>query len=181
MAVIVDLAPHPSTPYAVPASCTVALTRADNGDLRLCYTLRGPVAGLRVPTPRPPAAADGLWAHTCCEAFVGRPGSPAYREFNFSPSGEWAIYDFAAYRQRAAAATGLPAPRIVLQRAADALVLDVQVAAAALPDGRPLALGLAAVVESADGTLSYWALRHPAERPDFHHRDAFALTLPAQP
>ena len=23
---------------------------------------------------------------------------PAYREFNFSPSGEWAVYDFRSYR-----------------------------------------------------------------------------------
>jgi hypothetical protein len=38
-------------------------------------------------------------------------------------------------------------------------------------------LGLTAVVEAADGSLSYWALRHPVARPDFHHRDGFAQTL----
>jgi hypothetical protein len=26
------------------------------------------------------------------------------------------------------------------------------------------------VLETLDGQLSYWALHHPAERPDFHHR-----------
>lgn len=181
MATLVTLEPHPTTPCAALARCTVALTRTHDGDLRLRYALLGPVDRLRVPPPRVPAAADGLWAHTCCEAFVGSPGSAAYREFNFSPSGQWAIYDFSAYRRRAATPAGLPAPRIALRRTADALVLDVLVAAAALPDGRPLSLGLSAVVESADGALSYWALRHPAERPDFHHRDAFTLTLPTQP
>jgi hypothetical protein len=25
--------------------------------------------------------------------------------------------------------------------------------------------------------LSYWALRHAAGKPDFHHRDAFAMPL----
>ena len=35
----------------------------------------------------------------------------------------------------------------------------------------------AAVVEEADGRLSYWALRHPPGRPDLHHADAFALRL----
>ena len=35
----------------------------------------------------------------------------------------------------------------------------------------------AAVVEETDGRLSYWALTHPAERPDFHHRDGFVLPL----
>jgi hypothetical protein len=33
------------------------------------------------------------------------------------------------------------------------------------------------VIEAADGSLSYWALRHPPGKPDFHHRDAFALEL----
>ena len=46
-----------------------------------------------------------------------------------------------------------------------------------LPQGRPLRLGLSAVVEDVDGILSYWALRHPSGKPDFHHTDAFALQL----
>jgi hypothetical protein len=41
-------------------------------------------------------------------------------------------------------------------------------------------VGLSAVIEAADGALSYWALRHPAGRPDFHHPDCFALDLPAR-
>jgi hypothetical protein len=36
---------------------------------------------------------------------------------------------------------------------------------------------LTAVVEDAHGRRSYWALRHPAGGPDFHHRDGFALVL----
>jgi hypothetical protein len=40
-----------------------------------------------------------------------------------------------------------------------------------------LRIGLTAVVEDASGALSYWSLRHPAGRPDFHHADAFALRL----
>jgi ABC-type uncharacterized transport system permease subunit len=40
-----------------------------------------------------------------------------------------------------------------------------------------LALALSVVVEHEDGVLSYWALAHPAAKPDFHHRDAFVLEL----
>ena len=40
-----------------------------------------------------------------------------------------------------------------------------------------LSLGLSAVIEDDAGTLSYWALRHPPGKPDFHHPDAFALEL----
>ena len=39
-------------------------------------------------------------------------------------------------------------------------------------------VGLSAVVEDAGG-VSYWALTHPAGKPDFHHPDCFALELPA--
>jgi hypothetical protein len=42
---------------------------------------------------------------------------------------------------------------------------------------RSIRLGLSAVVEATDGGLSYWALRHPPGKPDFHHIDAFALQL----
>jgi len=40
-----------------------------------------------------------------------------------------------------------------------------------------LAMGLSVVVEQEDGGLAYWALKHAPGRPDFHHRDAFALEL----
>ncbi|MNC84871.1 hypothetical protein D3C83_04390 [compost metagenome] len=40
-----------------------------------------------------------------------------------------------------------------------------------------LALALAAVIEEEDGVLSYWALGHPAGKPDFHQRDPFVLEI----
>jgi hypothetical protein len=39
-------------------------------------------------------------------------------------------------------------------------------------------LGLSAVLEEKDGTKSYWALAHPAEKPDFHARNCFVAKLP---
>jgi tRNA modification GTPase len=47
----------------------------------------------------------------------------------------------------------------------------------ALGEEARLSLALSSVVESAQGELSYWALRHPAGKPDFHHPDSFALEL----
>ena len=123
-----------------------------------------------------PARRDNLWRHTCGELFIAARNGSAYREFNFSPSGEWAAYDFTGPRQRAADPT-LAAPAIELRRTADALVLVANLPRAALPAAPRLDLGLSAVVEADDGTLSYWALRHLAPAPDFHQRDSFALTL----
>src|SRR3546814_9971873 len=43
----------------------------------------------------------------------------------------------------------------------------------------PVRVALSAVIEETDGTKSYWALRHPPGKPDFHHPDCFALALGA--
>lgn len=170
----VALVPHPATPSAAARSITVQCKRGRDG-LALRYVLDADVARVRIPAPRGAARADGLWRHTCFELFVAPAGSSAYREFNFSPSGEWAAYAFARYREG-----GMPlecqGPRIVVRCARDALELDAAVAS--LPEG-PLQVGLCAVVEEEGGALSYWALRHSPGKPDFHHAAAFALELDA--
>ena len=66
----------------------------------------------------------------------------------------------------------IPPPQIQVSRSASRLELQARIPLES--GGR---IGFAAVVEQADGTLSYWALRHPPGKPDFHHRDAFALEL----
>ena len=68
-------------------------------------------------------------------------------------------------------------PGIVVRRIGDRLELDAKISPDFLPPGRSLRLGLSAVLEDADGVLSYWALRHPPGKPDFHHTDAFATQL----
>ena len=101
---------------------------------------------------------------------------PKYRECNFSPSGEWAVYDFRGYRDGGGLENEL-APGIDVHKTMDRLELAAEIGQDLLPHGRPLRLGLSAVVEETGGILSYWALRHPPGKPDFHHTDAFALQL----
>ena len=38
-------------------------------------------------------------------------------------------------------------------------------------------MGLSAVIEEKGGNMSWWALAHPGEEPDFHHPDGFQLRL----
>ena len=42
---------------------------------------------------------------------------------------------------------------------------------------QPLEVGIAAVIQSAGGGLTYWALTHPGAQADFHRRDSFQLEL----
>ena len=67
-----------------------------------------------------------------------------------------------------------------MRRAADGFELDAVISpdhlSAIAPHAR-LSLALSAVIEEEDGTISYWALKHPPGKPDFHHPDAFALEI----
>lgn len=178
---------HPATPCGAALRLTVSLApaaRASASGWRLRYELRGNLPALRIPAPAAPGPADGLWQHTCFEAFVAVRGARAYREFNFSPSGQWAAYAFTEERVHDPSAE--PAlrdvhPVIDWMDTPESFVLQAWLPASAWPTGtaaQPLALGLSAVIETHDRDLSYWALHHPGPRPDFHHRGGFVLPTP---
>jgi hypothetical protein len=170
------LACHPQTPSQAIRDIDVVVGEATSGGLTLTFDLAGDIAGLRIPEPRSSRRAGALWRHTCFEVFIMAEDGPGYREFNFSPSGEWAVYAFRRYRDGGELEIELT-PGIVVRRSMNRLQLDAEIRRDYLPPGRLLRLGLSAVMEDADGVLSYWALRHPPGRPDFHHTDAFASQL----
>jgi len=138
--------------------------------LEVGFALEGDLDQIAIPETGPVRRGDKLWQHMCFELFVS-PGMPAYREFNFSPSGEWAAYLFRRYRE--AEPGGAEVQALAVRRSAAKLELDAAIPA---PEGR-LSIAISAVVESRSGALSYWALKHPAGKPDFHHPEAFALEL----
>lgn len=179
---LLELPCHTQTPDAFAVSAGAAWV--PGGGLRFTFRLDGDLKRLRLPLPASTARRDGLWRHTCCEAFLALPGEPAYREFNFSPSGEWAAYAFSAYRQP------LPddfmpeasPPSIRVGHDAAGLCLEALLAPFWLPGTASGAdIGLSVVIETVDGALSCRALRHVAPQPDFHQRESFALFLPPTP
>jgi len=143
--------------------------------LVLSYVVSGRIGDLRMPPIVAAARADELWRHTCFEAFVRSSAGPGYYEFNFSPSTQWAAYQFRGYRGGMRVATEIGPPRIEVQSSAETYTLQ----AALEFDGlsAPLRLGLSAVLEETNGGKSYWALAHPPGNADFHHADCFALEL----
>ena len=189
----VSLLAHPDFRSEGVSRVAACVEAAGPDSLRFQYVLEADLQRVRIPpTVAGAERGDTLWAHTCFEAFVALPGSPHYLELNFSPSGQWAAYRFDSYRQGMAAALDA-APRLTLRGGAERLELQAEVyvggtlsapgcGAEALADRR-LRLALSAVVEDQEGRLSYWALRHPAGRPDFHHPESFslALELPSHP
>ena len=174
-----ELQCHPATPAQSVRGVQAQVSWGNGETLALTFSLQGDLARLRLPAPQPSRRTDGLWQHTCFEAFIRPQGDPGYCEFNFSPSGEWAAYTFRRYRDGTPLAQDVD-PRIAVRRTGDRLELDAVIRLDCLPPVQlhaQVRLALCAVVEDEQGVLSYWALTHPPSRPDFHHPDAFALEL----
>lgn len=168
---------HPATPSVAVQDLRAALTRQPEGGVRLRYRLQADLAQLRIPSVLPSTRADRLWEHTCFEAFFTTPQGAAYYEYNFSPSSQWVAYAFTAYRHPSVWA--LPqAPEMTVTQTATVLQLEVYLAA--LPPifaQQVWVCGLSAVIETTAGGLSYWALAHPAQRPDFHQREGWLYVI----
>jgi len=169
------LIPHADSPPKSVERVMVNLSAFGSRELWLEYSVT-PTTGLALPARTAAARTDELWKSTCFELFVQLAGSDRYFEFNFSPSSQWAAYQFSGYRS---GMHRLPShdPEIVISAPGKHFFLAIE----ALPELPPTALkiGLSAVIEETDGTKSYWALTHPPGDPDFHHETCFALELPA--
>jgi len=169
---------HPDSPCAAVTRIEAFVARPRGGALALRYLVTGAIRELRLPPAAASVRADELWRRTCFEAFVRAPVGEGYYEFNVSPSTQWAAYRFDGYRQGMRPAEGIGAPQVEVRSTAKRFEMDVTLA---LPDSladAPWRLGLSAVIEAADGRISYWALAHPPGKADFHHADGFALELP---
>lgn len=161
---------HPSSPAPPPYGITVDYWR-DDRFLLVRFATFEENDWIRWPSATVSRRQDGLWQTSCFEVFVET--SDGYREYNLSPSSEWASYRFDAYREGMKVAREGVVSKGVRFEGLGA-ILEAQLE---LPDGARR-LGFSAVVETTDGSFRYWALAHPSAKPDFHHPDSFLLELP---
>jgi|HigsolmetaAR201D_1030396.scaffolds.fasta_scaffold01690_9 hypothetical protein len=169
------LIPHPTTPAREIERIDVQLAYSD-GELTLRYSVAGHIDALRIPPLAPPHRRDELWRSTCFELFLQPRNSARYWELNFSPSQEWAVYEFDDYRAGMRPADFGSAPAIACVRSPRELAVTVTcplpLAVAAALDR----VGISSVLQTNDGGISYWALAHCADKPDFHARANFTLS-----
>ena len=156
----------------------VQLSRQSNS-VALSYSILGPVDEIEIPPlASTPLRKSGLWEETCVEFFLAVNHSGRYWETNLSPSGHWNVYRFSDYRegmQEEAAFTSLP---LRVGRREDSFVLDVELDLnRIIPPQSPLHVGISAVIRLRSNQRTYWALIHPGQKPDFHHRDSFIARL----
>jgi hypothetical protein len=171
---------HPETACEAITSIKSFLRWKTKGVLAVSYLVEGAIQDLRIPPYQSTHQGDDLWRHTCFEIFVGAKNDAEYYEFNFSPSGEWAVYEFRDYRDGGLIEDGGVEPTVTVNRKSDSLELRAEVPLERLPGLQlnvSLAVGLSVVVEDNDARIFYWALKHPAGKPDFHHPESFALEI----
>ncbi|MEO0461829.1 MAG: hypothetical protein AAF127_01780 [Pseudomonadota bacterium] len=148
---------------AVTASITATSTGCEAE-----FRLDGRVSAISLPEASPSVRTDNLWKTTCFEIFWQPVGAQSYREFNLSPSGRWAAYDFDSFREGMRDA---PVDAIALACShsdtdeGGELILKASIAAE-LPS--PAQVALNAIVEHRDGGLQFWALAFPPGPPEFH-------------
>jgi len=148
--------------------------------LTIHYAVTGKTGDIFLPSlsVNPIRKAD-LWKTTCLEFFLAVKGLPHYWEFNLSPSGDWNVYHIEAYRrigfreetsiQRLQFGTRKVEYGFALNAAVD-LNPIIRV-------GQILEVGVTAVIQTNEGSETYWALWHPAPEADFHLRESFILAL----
>ena len=169
------LVPHPATPSADPpftvwASVDHASALSATATTNIWFGVGAPASRFVIPKLSEPWRADELWQSTCLEAFLQAEGEDGYREWNFAPTGNWAAYDFAGYREGQGRAEVAP-PYVRMEDNFTWWSVGATIATAADTHWR---LGLSAVIEEKDGTKSYWALAHPNDDvTDFHDADCF--------
>lgn len=175
--------------------------------LEVAYQLQGDLDQLSLPSPdSSPERRNLLWQSTCLELFLARRGAHGYWEFNLSPAGHWNVYRLEGYRQGLTPEPAYqqlpfhveqhgpsPTKQLTLtlrcplppdiqsgqgETAAETIceaVVATEVNAAGCSG---LEVAITAVIQRLDGTLSYWALNHPAAQADFHDRGGFTIQVP---
>ena len=153
------------------------IARTDRA-ITLSFLLQGNMDDLVLPTATEPTRCDNLWQATCFEMFWAAEGAKNYWELNLAPNGAWNVYAFTDYRTGMRQEERVAAPAIATSRTPESFILTAELDIALLhPAGAPLRVGVSTVLMHHDSRLSYWALAHPEERPDFHAPHAFLLRV----
>ncbi len=153
--------------------------------IQLDYRVRDPLQRVLLPQDDPQRGPE-LWQNTCFELFARLPGQNEYWEWNFSPDAQSNFFCFTAYRNREhllePSGNGIELQRFFHE--GNDLRLSLRLGP---PPGEtlkwiwatmtPLELSPTLVLKYKDGSLGYWASRHPAPQPDFHHAGNFVISI----
>ncbi|MEP1420285.1 MAG: hypothetical protein ABJK59_00760 [Erythrobacter sp.] len=162
-------------PLMLHSSCDLGPIRSVTADVKdtdvgceARFKLEGGVDQIKLPEAAPSIRTDDLWKTTCFEIFWQPIGGAYYREFNLSPSGRWAAYDFDAFREGMRDAPVDAISLSVAQNSSDGVGELELVASIASELPTPAQIAINAIVEHEDGALQFWALAFGPGKAEFH-------------
>jgi hypothetical protein len=166
------LIPFPGLAHSA-INISVKLHIEDN-ILQLVYFIDGQVNDIDVPPFDQVKQSDSLWQTTCLECFLLLADGHTYIELNLSPKGYWDIYYFDDYRKPSSKSVDLlQVKSIQVNHNQNGLELKSEVDIAHISIK---AIGLSAVIEDKHQSISYWALQHTSDQPDFHTKEDFIMS-----
>lgn len=142
------------------------------------FRITGPLEQLIFPDPTlVESRRDELWKGTCLEAFFAVETSPesSYLEMNCAPNGDWNAYEFSGYRQGMKTSENTKVRVIHREGSAEEVLFRLRLESPLL--GQMKHASLTTILQLQDGSFTYWALKHPGAKPDFHNKDAFIAPL----
>ena len=163
-------------------------TLSRQGDtLSILYQLTGDLNKVVLPELNSNTSrGEKLWEQTCFELFLGagleRAKDLLYREFNFTPSGAWNVLTLQGYRYATKEEPSFESLPFTVEEVDNGLNLKADIDVSSLvEETQPIRLGVSAVLivqdEQGNPQETFWAIKHPASKPDFHHPNSFALSM----
>ena len=110
-----------------------------------------------------------LWEETCFEVFFETENG-RYVEVNVTPNHDWNVYEFESYRGKASTWELDLLPLVTTKAIGKQKILEFRLEKKLLPE-KILRTGLSVILKEKSGVLSYWAIRHLPEKPDFHRME----------
>ena len=163
------LVPFQSADFIESVVCHLDTSDSDEcSALSISYHLKGDLTRIKWPNEGDLNDEDKeLWRNTCFEFFIGQESNSAYYEFNQSPSGNWAAFEFDDYRSNMKQSNAVYANEFHISRDQGECHAVLAIPA---PGTSTIYLGLALVIRDVDEHLHYFGLSHPDDAPDFHAR-----------
>ncbi len=161
-----------SHPFSIQTRVALA-----NKKLLLSFELEGDLETILIPGQKiNPSRAIGLWNQTCFECFLKSNQDHQYIEFNFSPSHDWNCFHFLSLSDELKEWGQVKDIVIESKITSNTIVLmakiDLKHLPSALQNTHELKISTTAVI-STDKGLSYWAIKHMDDRPNFHHPESY--------
>lgn len=146
------------------------------------YRLTGDIANLDLGEKPHHARVIKLWEKTCFELFI-KNERDEYIEFNFSPVFEWNCFFFKRKGDALAEWQNIERVNMDILHSMDVFQVIAEIKKDIFPAGflnksnKGLSAGITSVIKEKNGQISYWALSHHDQRPNFHDFRSFNVTF----